>query len=156
MTFYFPGTRVRPDGSYTNFTNICNYPIQSFASAEFVLIALCHFWHLTRNLDIKIINTIHDSIISDLSKESVEDYIRLSATSMLSYTPDYIKKVYGIDLFVPFGCGIKVGSHWNQPEPLPVLDQIDGFTPRYKDNNTEVQCDMHRIYNNDGNVYSKF
>jgi len=156
MTFYFPGTRVRPDGSYTNFTNICNYPIQSFASAEFVLIALCHFWHLTRNLDIKIINTIHDSIISDLSKESVEDYIRLSATSMLSYTPDYIKKVYGIDLFVPFGCGIKVGPHWNQPEPLPVLDQIDGFTPRYKDNNTEVQFDMHRIYNNDGNVYSKF
>ena len=156
MTFYFPGTRVRPDGSYTNFTNICNYPIQSFASAEFVLIALCHFWHLTRDLDIKIINTIHDSIISDLSEDVVEDYIHISTASMLVHTPEYLKKVYGVELFVPFGCGIKVGTHWNEPSPLPIVEQVCNLVPRYKDNNTEVQFDMHRTYNNnDDSRYSK-
>jgi len=156
MTFYFPGTIIRSNGTCTNFTSICNYPIQSFAGAELVLMALCHFWHLTRDLDIKIINTIHDSIISDISADVVEDYIRLSAESMLIYAPEYVNKLYGISLFVPLGCGIKVGKHWNEPIPLPEVGTVCNMIPRYEDGNTEVQFDMHRISNtHDDRQYSK-
>lgn len=145
MRFYFPYTRPLQDGTFSNFTNISNYPIQSFASAEIVLISLVCFWHLSVDYDFRIINTIHDSIITDFPEENLQEYMELSARSMLVEAPRYLKTHYGIDLFVPLGCGIKVGRHWN--EPIDLTDHtpksICGFESKL-DGGVEVKLDMHR------------
>src|SRR5690606_8057341 len=63
MTFYFPGTKMHSRTGYIdNTTNIYNFPIQGFATGEIIPIALVYFWHKTRDLRVRIMAVIHDSI----------------------------------------------------------------------------------------------
>jgi hypothetical protein len=64
---------------------------------------------------------------------------------MLVHTPAFLEKLYGIELFVPLGCGIKVGHHWNDPikrDSIP--EQVAGFETNAKDGGAELAFDMHR------------
>jgi len=66
LTFYFPGTSIKPSGWITNTTNVYNYPIQGFATAEIIPIALVCAWHRMKSLKSFIVNTVHDSVIAEV------------------------------------------------------------------------------------------
>lgn len=114
LRYYWPDTRMDRSGYIKNTTSICNYPVQAFATAEIIPAALVLMWHATRTLglDIRIINTIHDSIITDIGSGAVEDFHNVSKWALIEGVYWFIEKLYGIKLVCRLGCGIKVASHW--------------------------------------------
>lgn len=119
LRYYWPYARISRSG-YCNYTSsIYNYKIQALATAEIIPIAIVFFWHRVKDegLDaiIKLVNTVHDSVINEIHPDAEEDYKRISIQSFTHDVYDYLEKVYGIKFdFVPLGVGITVGSHWSE------------------------------------------
>lgn len=119
LVYYWPDTTLSKSGYISNTTSIYNYPVQAFATAEIIPIALTHFWHRSDGDAIKVINTIHDSIIVDIDEEAANEFAILSAQCMIEDVKRFIKDLYGIELYVPLGCGIKIGDHWSEGKIIP-------------------------------------
>ena len=64
--FKFDGVKRLESGKVTNFTQIKNYPVQSFATADIVPIALLHIDKLLSGMQSCVVNTVHDSIVIDV------------------------------------------------------------------------------------------
>lgn len=111
MIFRWPGTKMRR-GRIDNVTNIYNYPVQGFATAEIIPIALVHFWHRTKDMPIVILNTIHDSIIARVHKDVVEEYKEIIKQSLTYDVYEFLRTVYKYEFRVPLGVGIKVSRNW--------------------------------------------
>ncbi|MEK0324841.1 MAG: DNA polymerase [Nitrosopumilus sp.] len=114
MRYYWPNTTMDRSGYVTNTTSICNYPVQAFATAEIIPIALAAFWHRLRQSDLRmfIVNTVHDSIIVELPEEEVDAFHELAQQCLIEDVYPYLEKVYGVKLTVPLGCGVMTGTHW--------------------------------------------
>lgn len=115
LVYYWPDTVMDRSGYVHNSTAICNYPVQALATAEMIPMALVYFWHrLKRNrgLSMFIVNTVHDSIVVELPPEEVEAFHELSKQSLIDDVYHCMSGLYGIDLTVPLGAGVKVASHW--------------------------------------------
>lgn len=118
LKFYWPDTEMRRSGYITNTPSICNYPVQSFCTAEIIPIALVYFWHYIKALDAAmfLVNTVHDSIIAELPPEEDELFHELSKQCLISEVYFYLDKVYGISLSVPLGAGVMIGQRWADKE----------------------------------------
>lgn len=118
LRYYWPDTRMDAGGYVTNTTAICNYPVQAFATAEIIPIALVYFWHRVKSegREINVLNTVHDSIIAEFPPEETENFHRLSRQCLIDDVYRYLHEVYAIDLVVPLGCGVTVGTHWGSKD----------------------------------------
>lgn len=120
MRFYWPDTELLQYNNgrtyITNTTSIFNYPVQSFATAEIILISLVYLWHRLRALtsSIFIVNTVHDSVISELAPEDSELWKALSYQCFTHDTYDYLAGVYNVKFTVPLGVEVKIGDHWGE------------------------------------------
>ena len=115
LTYYWPDTRMERSGYVTNSTAICNYPVQAFATAEIIPVGLVYFWHYLKksSLQMFIVNTIHDSIITELPPEEVDAFDQLSYRCMVEEVYGYIDDVYDVRLCVPLAAGVAHGEHWS-------------------------------------------
>lgn len=115
MRYYWPHVKMDKSGYVKYSTNISNYPIQAFATAEIIPIALVYFWHKARRAGAQmfIVNTVHDSIIVELPPDEIELFHRLSKECLIDDVYTYLNDVYGVQLSVPLGAGVKAGSNWN-------------------------------------------
>jgi DNA polymerase I-like protein with 3'-5' exonuclease and polymerase domains len=134
MIAYWPNARVSRDGYLNVKTKVYNWPVQSYATAEIIPIALIHFWHRTRNEDVLIINTVHDSIITDHPEEML-DFVVVEGNK--AFTTDvyrYLERVYNVGFSIPLGTGIKSGRHWSESqftdEELGTLIERCGLTDK--------------------------
>lgn len=120
LIFYWPGTSMSRTGYITNTPSIFNYPVQSFATAEIIPVSVVYtFWEARRRgLDARIVNTIHDSVISEVAEGDVDKYQEVVVESFLDRTYEYIETVYGIDLYVPLGVETKAGTNWGEGEEI--------------------------------------
>lgn len=120
MRYYWPYASVSA-GGYVNVTaSVYNYPIQALATAEIIPIAIMYFWHglEERGLKgyIKLVNTVHDSVICEIHPDYVEQFKEL-AVSIWAQVYRYLKMVYDFDFGeVPLGTGITIGTHWSEGE----------------------------------------
>ncbi len=119
MRYYWPYAKVNNSGYVNVSTNVSNYPVQAFATAEIIPIAIVFFWHrvIQSGLETKIImvNTVHDSIICEVHPDAVEKYKEISIQAFTRDVYDYLEAVYKVKFdFVPLGVGITVGTHWNE------------------------------------------
>src|SRR6056300_821361 len=64
--FSFPDVKRKSTGRVSHFTQIKNYPVQSFATADIVPIALLHIDRLLKGMQSCIVNSVHDSIVIDI------------------------------------------------------------------------------------------
>jgi len=150
MVYYFPYARVTPSGYIKESTKIYNFPIQAFATAEIIPISLVYFWHRTRGTDIKVVNTVHDSIICDFPRELTSEFSRISSMCMINDVEFYLVNVYDVDMTVPLGAGIKVGDHWNTADKslaYAIMEGIEeaGFIPdNDKGEDVEFKCESHK------------
>jgi len=93
------------------FTQIKNYPVQSFATADIVPVILIH---IAKELDKHrscVVNTVHDSIVIDVhpdEQNTVLDVIRDTNKSL----NNIINLEFGIDFNVPLLLEAKMGSNW--------------------------------------------
>ena len=63
-------------------------------------------------MPIIIWNTIHDSIVSRVHKDFVEEYKQLSKQCLTTDVYNFLSEVYNLQFTVPLGVGVKVDKHW--------------------------------------------
>lgn len=107
--------RRRQVGSYLNVrTNVVNAPIQSFATADIIPIGLAYFWHRSRDAEMFIVNTVHDSIEAEFPPHERELFEELAVQSLTEDVYRYLSRVYKINFSLPLGVGMVIGSHWGE------------------------------------------
>lgn len=126
ITFFFPGTKVRKNGTITNSTQIYNYPVQGFATGEIIPIALIYFWHRTRDLRVRIFNTVHDSIISYNHVDDVEATDKIVKQCFTYDVYEFLGRVYRLKFKVPLGLESKHGTHWGEGHGVKIDVWSDG------------------------------
>jgi DNA polymerase I-like protein with 3'-5' exonuclease and polymerase domains len=133
MIFYFPDTEMKRGGYITNSTNIYNYPVQGFATAEIIPIALVFFWHRIKGHRISIFTTIHDSIGSKVHKEEIEAYKELSKQALTYDVFNFLRDVYDYEFKVPLGVGVKISRNWGKAETEYVWNVFPDGRETYKE-----------------------
>ena len=109
--FSFPDVKRRTNGGVSHFTQIKNYPVQSFATADIVPLVLLAIDDQLQNFKSCIVNTVHDSIVIDVhpnEERNVIDIINNTNENMKAI----IDKNYGIDFNVPLLLEAKMGDNW--------------------------------------------
>jgi len=114
MRYYWPDCKMSRSGYVEYTTSICNYPVQAFATAEIIPMALTFFWHYLKRSDYKmlLVNTVHDSVIAEIPPDEVAAFKELSKLSFLDNVALYMKKCYNVDMIVPLATGIKIAERW--------------------------------------------
>ena len=102
-----------PWGGSSFSTQIKNYPVQGFATADIVPLACINIQQLLEENNTKslLVNTVHDSIVADVfpgEDEIVAKSLRSGCLAVIQK----MKDMYNIDFNVPMDVEIKVGSNW--------------------------------------------
>lgn len=117
LRYYFPYAHKSKTGWCNVTSSVYNYPVQALATAEIIPIALVYFWHRVRAAGlhqfIRIVNTVHDSVICELHPDYVEQFKELAIQSFTHDVYEYLDAVYDMEFDVPLGTGITTGSHWS-------------------------------------------
>lgn len=132
LRFYWPEASLNHKTGYiSHTTEIYNFPVQGLATGEIIPISLVHFWYLTEGTGIRIINTIHDSVISTVPIDQTEEYERLSKICFTEAVFGYLLRNYGFDFKCSLGCGIKVSRNWGAA-PVEIIYSVapDGASTR--------------------------
>jgi len=118
LTFYFPNTKMTKTGYITNSTNICNYPVQSLATADIVPVMVTYMWYFMRAAKLQsfLVNTVHDSAIAEIHPDETKVMEDIASHSGTDVVIKYLKHVYNIDFNVPLEVESKFASHWNDSE----------------------------------------
>lgn len=101
-------------------TQMKNYPIQGFASdivqvaCGRVLLSLYREGHAE---SVKLINTVHDSLIFDIHKNSLDTLANLCHNVMTTTVKEVFKNSYDIDLDIPLRVDVEYGSNWKDLKP---------------------------------------
>ena len=100
-------------GGVSNSTAIKNYPVQGFATADLLPIALIKLKKLLTDKQMLsiICNTVHDSIVIDVHPDEQDLAVETMKEAMLSL-PEECKKRYNVDYDMPIGIEIKIGNNW--------------------------------------------
>jgi DNA polymerase-1 len=111
--YFFPNVERLRSGSVTNSTAIKNYPVQGFATADLLPIALINLKKLLteRNLKTIICNTVHDSIVLDVYPDEEQQAITTLKEAMMSLSSECEKR-YGFKYTMPIGIELKLGDDW--------------------------------------------
>ena len=111
--YSFPYAERMPWGGSSYSTQIKNYPVQGFATADIVPLACIKIYELMKEQKVKslLINTVHDSIVADVypGEEVVMSKIFKQGTA--SVIPA-LKEYYGINFNVPLDTDLKMGYNW--------------------------------------------
>ena len=111
--YAFPYAQRMAWGGSSYSTQIKNYPVQGFATADIVPIACINVYRLIKKNKMKslMINTVHDSVVVDVHPDEVKDMIEIlhrGTDNVLQSLHDY----YNIEFNVPLETEIKSGSNW--------------------------------------------
>tara|TARA_R110000764_G_scaffold181045_4_gene267079 strand:+ start:46 stop:2088 length:2043 start_codon:yes stop_codon:yes gene_type:complete len=109
--FAFPYIERRPNGKPTHFTQIKNYPVQSFATADIVPLALTYIESRLEFLHTCIVNTVHDSIVLDVHPEEVGDALAVIDNTNANLK-GLIDERWDLDFNVPLLLEAKMGPNW--------------------------------------------
>jgi len=111
--YSFPYAERMPWGGSSYSTQIKNYPVQGFATADIVPLACIKIYELMKEQKVKslLINTVHDSIVADVypGEEAVMGKIFKQGTA--SVIPA-LKEYYGINFNIPLDTDVKMGYDW--------------------------------------------
>ena len=111
--FAFPLATRRANGSITYFTQVKNYPVQSFATADIVPVSLIYIDKMLQanKLQSCVVNTVHDSIVIDVHPNEKEKVIRIINRTN-DVLVDIVNKKWDIDFNVPLLLEAKIGKNW--------------------------------------------
>jgi DNA polymerase-1 len=132
LKFYWPNARVGHDDYLNVRTQVCNYPIQYFATGEIVPLGVAHLWHRIRATDCEmfLVNTVHDSVEAEMPEHEAELFVDLSTQALLVDTLSTVKTLYNYEVDVPLGVGFTLGSHWSEPD-FDMLSLEEAVAPRF-------------------------
>jgi DNA polymerase I-like protein with 3'-5' exonuclease and polymerase domains len=107
---------------------VFNYPVQSLATAEIVPISIISLYRRCkqRELRVRFVNTVHDSVIAYVHKDDVNRYVQQAQLAFTSDVYDYLYDHYGIQFNVPLGCEAVYGKHWGEGTEV-VYDDVNNW-----------------------------
>ena len=112
--YSFRGVTRYPGGGVSGGTKIKNYPVQGFATADIVPVACIYVWREMKKRGLtksKMINTVHDSIVSDAHPDELEEMLDIHGN--IGYaTKELLKKMYDIDFNLDLDIETKYGENW--------------------------------------------
>ena len=117
--YAFPYAERTPWGGSTYGTQIKNYPVQGFATADIVPIACINIYKLMQEKKVKslLINTVHDSIVADVypgEEDVMSDIFNRGTADVIPA----LKQYYKIDFNVPLDTELKIGYDWLNMEEV--------------------------------------
>lgn len=110
LIYYWPGARAGSTGYVSGSPSICNYPIQAFATADIVLIGLAHLYWRLRGTGVRILNTVHDSVVMEADEGF--KIAPIARQALIEDVRGYVRTVYGRELKVPLTGEYIVARHW--------------------------------------------
>jgi DNA polymerase I-like protein with 3'-5' exonuclease and polymerase domains len=119
LRYYWPRAKFQRDGRLNVKTSVYNYPIQGFATAEIIPIAVVYLWHRIQEYKdfITLVNTVHDSVILEHHPDYADVVREIGKQAFTADVYMYLERVYDIRFdFVPLGVGITIGDHWTEGE----------------------------------------
>jgi DNA polymerase I-like protein with 3'-5' exonuclease and polymerase domains len=116
LIFHWPDTVVERSGYVRNSTNICNFPVQSFATADIVPIGTVYIWYLMKVAKLLSfgINSVHDSFVMEIYPPERELLAKITVKGFTDFTLDFLQKVYKLHFNVPLEAELKFGSRWGK------------------------------------------
>ncbi len=107
---YEPSTNYRGERVWPR-TTILNYPVQGLG-ADIMTIVRVDFFNRLKNLNLeaKIINTVHDSIVVDCPKKEVDTITDLFYNIYMD-VPKNFQKLFGVEYNLPLTNEISVGPN---------------------------------------------
>ena len=109
--FAFPDAKRYANGKITNFTQVKNYPVQSFATADIVPLILMQIDRLLSTLKSCVVNSVHDSIVIDIHPEEEKQVLFLLHSANQDLL-NIINQKFNIDFNVPLLLEAKIGNNW--------------------------------------------
>ena len=109
--FSFPDVKRKRNGTVSYFTQIKNYPVQSFATADIVPLILMKIDELLKTMQSCVVNSVHDSIVIDVHPEE-EKQVLYIITLVNSQMNGLIENHFGITFNVPLLLEAKIGDNW--------------------------------------------
>lgn len=111
--FAFPDVQRRRTGGITHFTQVKNYPVQSFATADIVPLVLIYIDKLIQRNRMRscLVNTVHDSIVIDVHPEEEAKVLRVIGAANTKLN-ELINARWNIDFNVPLLLEAKIGNNW--------------------------------------------
>ena len=111
--FSFPDVTRRRYGGVTYFTQIKNYPVQSFATADIVPISLIYIDKLltANKLRSCVVNTVHDSIVIDVHPQEKDKVLQVISAANCKLI-EIINKRWNINFNIPLLLEAKLGPNW--------------------------------------------
>ena len=111
--YLFPYAERMPWGGSSYSTQIKNYPVQGFATADIVPLACIKIYELMKEQKVKslLINTVHDSIVADVYPDEEAVMGKIFKQGTASVIPA-LKKYYGINFNIPLDTEVKLGYNW--------------------------------------------
>ena len=109
--FSFPDVRRNAFGKVSHFTQIKNYPVQSFATADIVPLILIQIENELSMMKSCIVNSVHDSIVIDVHPDEIQKVIhviKIVNSSMIRL----IENQFNITFNVPLLLEAKIGDNW--------------------------------------------
>lgn len=119
--YYFPNAQRMYNGSVSGRTQIVNYPVQGFATADIVPLACIRLDRFMKQYKVSavLINTVHDSIVVDCPPEEEEFIIGLMNSAMLSVGHE-MQTRWNCTYNFPLKVEIKSGPNWMEGEVVSV------------------------------------
>jgi DNA polymerase I-like protein with 3'-5' exonuclease and polymerase domains len=97
---------------------VCNYPVQNLATAEIVPIAIVALYKRCKEekLDVKFVNTIHDSVIVYIldCQLTLGAFTAAAEWAFTTAVYEHLELFYNIEFDVPLGMEMVIGDHWNE------------------------------------------
>jgi DNA polymerase I-like protein with 3'-5' exonuclease and polymerase domains len=111
--FSFPDVQRRRFGGVTFFTQIKNYPVQSFATADIVPISLIYIDKLltANKLHSCVVNTVHDSIVIDVHPDEEDRVLQIIKAANDKLIP-IVNRKWSLDFNIPLLLEAKMGPNW--------------------------------------------
>ena len=109
--FSFPDVERSAYGKVSHFTQIKNYPVQSFATADIVPLILMHIENKLSLLESCIVNTVHDSIVIDVHPDEVNKVVFL-IKEINQNIINIVNAQFKVDFNVPLLLDMKIGKNW--------------------------------------------
>ena len=111
--FSFPEVKRKRDGTVTYFTQIKNYPVQGFATADIVPLILNTIHKRLKWWKCKscVVNSVHDSIVIDVHPDEVK-FVLCIIKQVNEDMRIVINTHFDIDLNVPLLLESKIGNNW--------------------------------------------
>lgn len=99
-------------------TELKNYPVQGLATGDIVPMMLGVMFRLLKGRDdVKMVNTIHDSLMFDVKLNAADDFVK-GMTELLQNTHVYFESIFEKPLALKLNAGASVGINWFEMKEL--------------------------------------